>query len=148
MKSKHIYKNHNKTVLLYHLVCPVKYRRKVISEDVSNTIKEICTEIGKRYEFYFVEIGTDDDHVHFLIQSVPNMLPKSIVQTIKSIIAREVFRKHKEVKKMLWGGKFWTSGYYMNTVGQYGNEEIISNYVKQQGREYSQVHRTQLTLFN
>lgn len=132
--------------MLYHIVCPVKYRRKAISENVSHTIKKTCIEIGKRYEFHFVEIGTDDDHVHFLVQSVPNMLPKDIVQTTKSLIAREVFKKHPEVKKILWGGKFWTSGYYMNTVGQHANEAVIRNYVKQQGKEYFRIYRTQLTL--
>lgn len=148
MNSKHIHKSHNKTVLLYHLVFPVKYRRKVISENVSETIKAVCIKIGKRYEFHFVEIGVDNDQVHFLIQSVPNVLPKNIVQTIKSITAREIFRMHPEVKQFLWGGAFWTSGCYMNTVGQFGNEEMISNYVKGQGKKYFQVHRTQLTLFD
>jgi REP element-mobilizing transposase RayT len=48
----------------------------------------------------------------------------------------------------LWGGKFWTGGFYMNTVGQYGNEQVISNYVKQQGKKYQQLHRNQPTLFD
>ena len=110
-------------------------------------MKEVCIGISERYEIHFVEIGTDEDHVHFLIQSVPMMLPKQFVQTTKSIIAREIFRLHPEVKRMLWGGKFWTSGYYLNTVGQYGNEEVIKNYVKNQGKKYKQIHRGQLTLF-
>jgi len=147
MNSKHIHKKHNKTVLLYHLVCPVKYRRKVISKDVAETIKNTCIEIGERYEIYYVEIGTDVDHVHFLIQSVPMMTPKRIAQITKSFTAREVFLFHPEVRKTLWGGKFWTSGYYINTVGLYANEETIKNYVKQQGNSYQQVHRVQPTLF-
>ncbi len=66
--------------MLYHLVCPAKYRRKVFSEQVENTLKAICLEISGRYEIRYVEIGTDEDHVHFLIQSVPMMRPKTIVQ--------------------------------------------------------------------
>ena len=147
MDPKHIHKKHNKTVLLYHLVCPVKYRQKAITEDVAKTIKDTCIEIGKCHEIFYIEIGTDTNHVHFLIQSVPVIPPKKIVQITKSITAREVFQKHPEVKKMLWGGKFWTSGYYMNTVGLYANESVIRNYVKQQGSTYQQVHRTQATLF-
>src|SRR3989344_1756822 len=144
--SEHIHKRHNKTLMLYHLVCPAKYRRDVITEPVSLTIKAVCEEIGKRYEIHFVEIGTDEDHVHFLLQSVPNMLPSRMVQTIKSITAKELFKRHPEIKKLLWGGRFWTSGYYLNTVGQFANEEVIRNYVKQQGKQYSQVYRGQLTL--
>lgn len=145
--SEHIVKRHNKTLLLYHLVCPVKYRRKVFSDTVERTLKEVSLEIGERYEIHFVEIGTDKDHVHFLIQTVPMVLPKAFVQTIKSITAREIFRIHPEVKQMLWGGKFWTSGYYLNTVGQFANEEVIKNYVKNQGNKYNQIYRGQLTFF-
>ena len=137
--SEHILKRHNRTLLLYHIVCPAKYRRKVFTEEVEKTLKEICMEITERHEIYFVEIGTDEDHVHFL---VPVMSPKTIVQIIKSITAREIFRIHPEAKKMLWGGKFWTSGYYTNTVGQYGNEKVIREYVKKQGRVYHNTSRS------
>jgi REP element-mobilizing transposase RayT len=132
--SEHILKRHNKTLLIYHIVCPAKYRRKVFTEEVEKTLKEVCMGIAERHEIHFVEIGTDEDHVHFLVQSVPVMSPKMIVQIIKSITAREIFRIHPEVKKMLWGGKFWTSGYYTNTVGHYGNEKVIIEYIKKQGR--------------
>jgi putative transposase len=146
--SEHILKRHNKTLLLYHIVCPAKYRRKVFTRDVENTLREICLGISDRHEIHFIEIGVDEDHVHFLIQSVPVMSPKMIVQIIKSITAREIFRIHTEVKKMLWGGKLWTSGYYANTVGQYGNEKIIQEYVKKQGKTYHQIHRGQFMLFD
>lgn len=146
--SEHIIKSHNKTLFLYHLVCPVKYRRKAISGRLAQMIKNICLGISKRYEINFVEIGTDIDHVHFLIQSVPVLSPTEIVTTVKSITAKAIFRMHPEIKSMLWGGNFWTSGYYMNTVGQYGNESVIRSYVKQQGREYNLVYRGQLTLFD
>ena len=116
---------------------------------VEKTLKETCVEIIQpNYEIHFVEIGTDEDHVHFLIQTVPMMLPSRMVQTIKSITARMIFAQNPEVKKSLWGGNFWTSGYYLNTVGRYGNETVIRNYVKEQGQHYNQVYRGQLTIFN
>lgn len=143
----HINKRHNKTLLMYHLVFPVKYRRKVIDGIISDYIKLVCLEIGDRYEIQFIEIGTDEDHVHFLVQSVPTMSVSNIVRTIKSLTAREVFKNHPEVKKDLWGGNFWTSGFYANTVGQYGNKEVIKKYVENQGREYKQIHSEQLCLW-
>ena len=95
---------HNSTnVQLYHIVCPAKYRRAVFSAAVDAKLKEVCAEISRRYEIEFLEIGTDQDHVHFLVQSVPMYSPKKIVQTIKSITAREIFRSCPEVKKYLWG---------------------------------------------
>jgi len=144
--SEHIFKSHNKTLLLYHLVFPAKYRRKVFCKGIEDTLVNICIEISERYEMNFLEIGNDEDHVHFLVQGVPKIPVTRIVQIIKSITAREVFLKHPEVKKQLWGGSLWTSGFYANTVGQFANEETIRNYVKDQGKEYTKVHTGQLIL--
>ena len=145
--TDHILKSHNKNLLLYHLVCPTKYRRKVFTEEVETTLKEICIGIGERYEVHFVEIGVDEDHVHFLLQSVPMQSPSRIVKLVKSISAIELFKRHPEVKEYLWGGHFWTSGYYINTVGASGNEQVIREYVQSQGKEYRQIYRDQLLLF-
>ena len=67
-----------------------------------------------------------------------------IAQIVKSITARELFSQHREIKKMLWGGNLWTSGFYANTVGQYASEETIKNYVKNQEKTYNKVHTGQL----
>ena len=145
--SKYIHKSHNVTILLYHLVFPTKYRKVVINKDIDNTIKEICLEIEKRYEINFLEIGLDKNHIHMLVQSVPKYSVTKIVTMIKSITAREVFKKNPEVKKKLWGGEFWSDGYFANTVSKYGNENMIMNYVKKQGGEYKELHKNnQLTL--
>jgi putative transposase len=146
--SEHIHKSHNKSLLLYHFVCPIKYRRKVLSAEVSSTFKDICMKIEERYEIHFLEIALDDDHVHFLIQSVPTNAPKKIIGAVKSITVKEIFRLHPEVKQLLWGGKFWTSGYYVNTVGQYASEEVIKKYIQNQGKsKYNQLYKNQLRLF-
>jgi len=113
-------------------------------------LKKTCLEIEKRYEIKFMEIGTDNDHVHFLIQSVPMYSAKKIIQIVKSITAREIFSKRPEVKKELWGGELWTDGYYVSTVGQKGNEETIRKYVQEQGKaeEYQKIYSDdQLKLF-
>ena len=146
--SIYVHKSHNVNVLIYHLVFPTKYRRLVVDDKVDQLIKDICLEIGKRYEIHFVEIGTDKDHVHFLVQSVPKLTVTQIVTVIKSITARKVFNNMPELKKELWGSSLWTSGYYVSTVGKYGNESVIGKYVKEQGREteYVKIHTDQLRL--
>ena len=149
-QSKYIHKSHNVSVLLYHYVCPAKYRQVVFSDAVDNTLKDICLEISKRYQIHFLEIGTDKNHVHFLVQSVPMYSPTKIVTIIKSITAREVFRRNPEVRQMLWGGEFWTDGYFVNTVSKFGDENTISKYVREQGieKEYKILHKAiQLALF-
>lgn len=146
--SEYIKKRHNVTVLLYHLVFPAKYRRVVLDKEVEEIIKKVCIEIEKRYQVKFLEIGTDQDHVHFLIQSVPKYSVTKIVTIIKSITAREVFRQNPHVKKQLWGGEFWSDGYYASTVGKHSNEETIRSYVKDQGNQYEKVYENyQLGLF-
>ena len=134
---------------MYHIVCPAKYRRAVFTPPVDQKLKEVCLEISKRFEITFLEIGTDKDHVHFLVQSVPTYSPKKIVQTIKSITAREIFAACPEVKKRLWGGEFWTDGYFISTVSKHGNEDVIKKYIQNQGEEveYEQLHEEQLNLF-
>ena len=147
--SKLIRKSHNVSVLLYHIVCPAKYRRVVFNEEVDQELKKICLDIAKRYEIIFLEIGTDKDHVHFLVQSVPTYSPTKIVKIIKSITAREIFKRVPQVKQKLWGGEFWSDGYFVSTVGQYANEDTIREYVKKQGteNEYNQLYAQQLRLF-
>ena len=146
-KSRYIHKSHNVTVLLYHLVFPAKYRKAVFDKGVDKALLEVCQEIEKRYQIQFLEIGTDDDHVHFLVQSVPSYSVTKLVRMIKSISAREIFKKCPYVKKQLWGGEFWSDGFFASTVGKHGNESMIGNYVKNQGQEYEKIHSNyQLTL--
>lgn len=146
MESRYIRKSHNVSVLMYHLVCPAKYRRVVMSDSVDDLLKEVCLEIEKRWEVYFLEIGVDGDHAHFLIQTVPMYSPSSVVQRVKSVTAREVFTRAPEVKRKLWGGEFWGKGYFVNTVGQHGSEKVIAAYVKGQGgeRDYHVLHKGQM----
>ncbi len=133
---------------MYHLVFPAKYRRAVIDDYVDSELKEVCLEIENCFQVKFLEIGTDKDHVHFLVQSVPTYSVTKLVTLIKSLTAREIFRRCPQVKKMLWGGEFWSDGYFASTVGKHGDEAMISNYVKGQGGMYQKLHSDhQLALF-
>ena len=110
---------------------------------------EVDTRFRSRTEF-------DENHVHFLIQSVPSLSPTYVVNMIKGITAREIFKLHPRIKKeVLWGGHFWTSGFYINTVGKFANEEMMKNYIKHQGipkqyqKDYKKIYynNNQLNLF-
>jgi putative transposase len=129
------------------LVYPTKYRKKVIDKEVETLITEACKQIAERYEIHFVEIGTDKDHIHLLIQTVPTYSVTKLVTMTKSLIAKYVFNNMPELKKAMWGANLWTSGYYASTVGKHGNENSVSNYVKKQGLDnYVQLHKDQLQL--
>ena len=146
--SQQIHKEHNVSVLIYHLVCPTKYRRVVITNEVDREIKDICKEIALRFEMAFLEIGADKDHVHFLIQTVPVRSPSEIARIVKSLTAREVFKRVPSVKDKLWGGEIWSDGFYICTAGRHGYEDQIRRYVASQGRtkEYVRIYAEQLRL--
>ena len=111
-------------------------------------LKEVCVDISDRYQMHFLEIGTDKDHVHFLIQSVPTYAPTKIARIVKSVTAREIFARVPEVRKRLWGGEFWSDGYYISSVGKHGSEKAVTSYVKSQGKEqeYQMLHKGQIAM--
>lgn len=146
--SEYLHRSHNVTVLLYHLVFPAEYRRAVLDADVERVLRDVCLEISARYQLKCLEIGTDKDHVHFLVQAVPTYSVSRLVAVTKSLTAREIFRRCPQVKRQLWGGELWTDGYFAGTVGKHGNETVIGTYVRGQGQEYQQLHvDRQLALF-
>ena len=146
--SEYIHKSHNVTVLLYHLVFPAKYRRAIFDATVDKVLKDVCLDIEQRYQLKFLEIGTDKNPVHFLVQAVPRYSVTKAVTIIKSLTAKEIFRRAPQVKEQLWGGELWTDGYYASTVGKHGNETMIGKYVKQQGDAYQKLYANhQLALF-
>jgi len=117
--SQYIHLSHNVSNLVYHIVCPSKYRRVIFDDTVEEHLKQICLAIELRYDYiHFLEIGVDGDHVHFLVQSTPNYAPSRIVKEIKSLTARQLFAECPQIKKQLWGGQFWSDGDFIATVGK------------------------------
>ena len=142
-------KSHNVTILVYHLVCPAKYRRVVFDDAVEDVLGAICQEIALRHEIVFLEIGADDDHVHFVMQCAPTYSPTRVVRIVKSLSAREIFKRCPHVRKKLWGAHFWSGGYFMASVSPQGNEETVRHYVREQGTadSYRELHKQQLALW-
>jgi putative transposase len=128
IKSNHCaYQTH------YHIVFPVKYRYDLLGKEVETELVRIGREIEKRYDLTIEQMGADVDHIHLLLSFHPKYSIGQMVRIYKSITARELFKTHPEIKKDLWGGEFWSDGYYAATVGEKGNWEKVINYVQQQG---------------
>lgn len=135
-QSEYLHSSHNVSNLVYHFVTPTKYRRLAIGETVEMSLRQICEGIELRWDWIrFLEVGADGDHVHYLIQSTPDHSPSEIIKTVKSVTARRIFAEHPEVKRMLWGGSFWSEGYFVGSVGKNTSEDVIREYVKNQRRE-------------
>ena len=131
--GEYISKSHNKSLLLYHVVISVKYRRSVLTSDVVDTLVNTCMDLQEKTDITFIEIGADGNHIHLLIQTTPSYSLAQYVRNIKSNTARMIFKYNPEVKKKLWGGEFWSDGYWVSTVSKHGTENTIREYVKNQG---------------
>lgn len=129
----------------YHIVFPVKYRKALLDGDVVEIVRETAIGIQERYEIEIEAMGMDKDHIHILCGAHPKISAGRIVQIFKSITAREIFRRKPSVKRSLWGGEFWTDGYYVATVGERANWETVEKYISRQGRTREELK--QLDLF-
>ena len=130
------------------MVMCVKYRRKLLEPpERIEKMKQIFKEIGERYWYEMDEIGSDGDHVHIFVGAAPRHSPSSIMQTVKSISAKQMFKTFPELRKDLWGGEFWSDGGYIGTVGDQANEQTIRKYIQEQGDEDEKIQSKQLKLF-
>ena len=128
----------------YHIVFPVKYRKALLSDAIIASLQEIARELEERYDFEIEQMGCDKDHIHLLCSLHPKYAPGQFVRLFKSITARQLFARFPALKKELWGGEFWTDGYYVGTVGEKGNWSVVEKYIRNQGMKPENV---QLRLF-
>ena len=112
----------------------MKDRKSLLDAEVTTIIQETAAEIAERFPIEMEAIGTDQNHIHLLCSAHPQMAPGRIVQIFKSITAREIFRRKPAVKRVLWGGEFWTDGYYGATGGERANWQTVERYVQRQGQ--------------
>lgn len=111
-------------------------------------LKKIFSEIEKRYCFEFEAIGTDGDHVHVFVGAAPKYSPSRVMQILKSITAKQMFKAFPEIKKSLWGGEFWSDGGYIGTVGEGVTAEIIRDYIERQGTSEEKEGYKQMNLMD
>jgi putative transposase len=138
--------NHSTYDAHYHIVFPVKYRKALLSKEITLAIPEIAKDIQERYDIEFEKIGCDTNHIHILLSFKPSLSTSDVVGIIKSITARELFRQFPQLKKDLWKGEFWSDGFYMATVGERGNWNIVKQYIQNQGKTMNEP--SQLKLLN
>lgn len=126
--------------LKYHFVFVIKYRKDLfVNQNYVEKLKEICKGLEQRYSMKFETIGFDEDHVHFMLQSVPKYSASQIFRLVKSITTLQLFENYPELKKELWGGEFWSDGGYVASVGEGVNADVIRSYIAKQGRKSEQL---------
>ena len=128
------YWHHNRSECYYHIQITVKYRKSLLDDKVQQIITQVMQEFKERYDLEIQTLGYDQNHLHILCRFLPKYSGGQVVKLIKSTTSRQVFQKAPEVKKQLWGGEFWTDGYYIATVSGKGDKKVIEQYIKNQGR--------------
>ena len=128
------------------MVFVLKYRKKLLLEQVPvDYVKELLQGIGERYWFKFDAIGMEEDHLHVVVGAAPRYAPSRVMQIIKSITARMIFKRFPKIKRVLWGGEFWSDGGHIDTVGDHRGLEKIKKYVEEQGGPKGQLRLAAFT---
>ena len=129
--------------LKYHLVWIPKYRKHILGGEVSGYLKEVFNLIAEEYGFVIDTMEVVEDHVHVFWEAPPRYSPAEVVQVMKSISGREVFKKFPKLRKQLWAGELWNDGYFVRSVGDKVTADVIRKYIEYQSHEDS----SQLTMF-
>ena len=129
---------HNRTCVFninYNIVWSTKYRRKVLTPNIENRLKEILINVGKRkgFEIAEIEVGTKD-HVHVFVSAIPKISISYIAKMMKGISGRLLLKEFPEITKQLWDGELWNPSYYVETIGSI-SEEAIRKYIQNQEKE-------------
>ena len=126
--------NHSVFMLHYHLIMCVKYRKKVIDDNISNGLKEIFEKIAPAYNITLEEWNHDADHVHILFRGQPNTEISKFINAYKSASSRLIKKEHPEIRKSLWKEMFWSKSYCLLTTGG-ATVDIIRQYIQSQGEK-------------
>ncbi|MFN4215530.1 IS200/IS605 family transposase [Exiguobacterium sp.] len=125
---------HSVFLLNYHLVLVVKYRRKVIDDDVSEFARQTFERIGASYHITLTEWNHDGDHIHVLFKAHPNTERSKFLNAYKSASSRLIKRDFPHVKRRLWKEMFWSRSFCLVTTGG-ATIDVIRQYIEKQGKE-------------
>lgn len=126
--------NHSVFLLYYHLVLVIKYRRKVIDNNISNRLKEIFEKVQGNYNITLQEWNHDKDHIHILFKAHPNTEMSKFINAYKSASSRLIKKEFPEIKQQLWKEYFWSRSYCLLTTGGV-SIEVIKKYIESQGKD-------------
>jgi len=116
----------------YHLIWCTKYRRKVLSEKISERLYELLKEIGDEKGFTVAEAKVgEEDHVHCFVSAPPKYSVTDIVRWLKGISGRHLLMEFPEISQKLWKGHLWNGSYFCETIGS-TSEDYILAYIERQ----------------
>ena len=116
----------------YHIVWCVKYRHKVLEGQIEKRLIELLRQIAADNGFDILEINTDKDHIHLLINCSPQHYIPNMIKAMKGVSARLLMKEYGDLlRQKLWGGHLWNPSYFVATVSE-NTEEQIRGYIQNQ----------------
>ena len=97
--------------------------------------KGVLRDAAEAYGMWVDTLDVRDDHMHIFLEAPPRYSPARVVQILKSISAREIFRRFPWLRSKLWGGELWEDGYFVRSVGDEVTSEIIRRYIRYQDKQ-------------
>ena len=130
--------------LKYHIVWVPKYRAHILGGEVAQYLEEIFNRIAEEYGFWVEIMVVKEDHVHIFIEAPPRYSPARMVQILKSISAREMYKKFPKMRKEMWSGEIWNDGYFIRSVGDKATADMMKKYIEYQKHDNDSI---QLKMF-
>ena len=126
--------SHSVYSIQFHYIACVKYRRKVLSATVAEKLKEINLSVAEAYGVTIIQQEVVFDHIHILFSSKPQVQMSKLVNSLKSVSARLLFREFPDLRRHLWNGHLWSPSYFLASTGQVTLEDLKA-YVERQKYE-------------
>lgn len=123
--------SHSVFSLHFHLIFVVKYRKKVLTGQISTRLKELVVEISTSFDVEIIEQETDRDHVLFFC--TPKINLTQYIRSLKAKTALVLRKEFPQLYNYLWGNAFWSPSYFLSTTGQVSLDDV-KKYVENQGK--------------
>ena len=137
MNNDYISKNRCSFLLRFHLILVCKYRRKLLSgNNISNDIKKLSTKIAEKHEVQIKYVETDKDHIHYMVETTPNINLSNFVRTLKQYTAYHIWQKYESyLSKCLWNERtFWSDDYFIASIGEVSSK-TLKYYIENQSKK-------------
>ncbi|WP_083764321.1 IS200/IS605 family transposase (plasmid) [Borrelia recurrentis] len=134
MSHKLTFNNHCVYSINYHLVLVTKYRHKCINAELSSSFYQIILNICSLWKITLNEFNHDKDHIHLLLEFIPNIQPSTFINNLKTVSSRLIRKKYStHLDKYYWKPYFWSRSYCLISTGG-ASIDIIKKYIQNQNK--------------
>ena len=134
MKDIYQHRQHNKNLLMAHIILVTKFRKKLFFGNFINDVKQYIYDTCVKHHWYVKPMETDKDHIHILLQYDPTDCITDIIRTLKQYSTYYAWKYHGDIlKQHYWKNRIlWLDGYFAASIGQV-SQTTIEHYIENHG---------------